>query len=280
MKKKFDIQKLRDARFIYSVILGLMVFAVGLAIICVTADIYYSGKGTGVIYTREIVGERLEKLAIPLLILIAYAIAGVAFPFAETRVKTVNGKAFSNLRRRVPSESEEGYEAEYENARKRYVANTAWRIALWATALAVTVAGAIYSVVYLVKASEFAGADITAEVFEIAKHVLSWTVASLGVLAIASAVGAYLQKKQIKAMGEMIKYGDSESRCGSAPIQRIVAVGEGARSFASHKVTVWTVRAVIIAIGVTFIVLGVLNGGARDVLIKAINICQECIGLG
>ena len=29
-----------------------------------------------------------------------------------------------------------------------------------------------------------------------------------------------------------------------------------------------------------FIVLGVMNGGARDVLVKAINICTECIGLG
>ena len=28
------------------------------------------------------------------------------------------------------------------------------------------------------------------------------------------------------------------------------------------------------------VVLGVLNGGLRDVLVKAINICTECIGLG
>ena len=28
------------------------------------------------------------------------------------------------------------------------------------------------------------------------------------------------------------------------------------------------------------IVLGVLNGGAQDVLAKAIKICSECIGLG
>ncbi len=40
------------------------------------------------------------------------------------------------------------------------------------------------------------------------------------------------------------------------------------------------VRAGILALGCVFIVLGVMNGGARDVLIKAINICTECIGLG
>ena len=32
--------------------------------------------------------------------------------------------------------------------------------------------------------------------------------------------------------------------------------------------------------GWIMIVLGINNGGMRDVLIKAINICTECIGLG
>nr|WP_251616997.1 CD1871A family CXXC motif-containing protein [Pumilibacter muris] len=31
---------------------------------------------------------------------------------------------------------------------------------------------------------------------------------------------------------------------------------------------------------VSFIIAGIFNGGARDVLIKAVNICTECIGLG
>lgn len=39
-------------------------------------------------------------------------------------------------------------------------------------------------------------------------------------------------------------------------------------------------RIVIGCIAVVFIVVGVLNGGANDVLVKAINICTECIGLG
>ncbi len=39
-------------------------------------------------------------------------------------------------------------------------------------------------------------------------------------------------------------------------------------------------RMAVLCLGVLFIVLGTMNGGARDVLIKAINICTECIGLG
>ena len=39
-------------------------------------------------------------------------------------------------------------------------------------------------------------------------------------------------------------------------------------------------RIAILCLGAVFIILGVMNGGSRDVLIKAINICTECIGLG
>ena len=39
-------------------------------------------------------------------------------------------------------------------------------------------------------------------------------------------------------------------------------------------------RCLLLAAAITLIALGVLNGGMRDVLVKAINICTECIGLG
>ena len=40
------------------------------------------------------------------------------------------------------------------------------------------------------------------------------------------------------------------------------------------------VRAVLCAVAVLLIVYGILNGGARDVLAKAVKICSECIGIG
>ena len=39
-------------------------------------------------------------------------------------------------------------------------------------------------------------------------------------------------------------------------------------------------RIAVGVLAVTFIFLGIFNGGANDVLLKAINICTECIGLG
>ena len=39
-------------------------------------------------------------------------------------------------------------------------------------------------------------------------------------------------------------------------------------------------RLILLAAGAALMVLGILNGGAHDVLVKAVNICTECIGLG
>ena len=41
-----------------------------------------------------------------------------------------------------------------------------------------------------------------------------------------------------------------------------------------------SVRIIVLGAAVVFIVLGALNGGARDMLYKAVKICTECVGLG
>ena len=40
------------------------------------------------------------------------------------------------------------------------------------------------------------------------------------------------------------------------------------------------VRMILYVLAVVLVVTGICNGGMRDVLVKAINICTECIGLG
>lgn len=45
------------------------------------------------------------------------------------------------------------------------------------------------------------------------------------------------------------------------------------------RLVMW-VRIVLLAAAVAMIIAGALNGSLRDVLIKAINLCTECVGLG
>lgn len=57
-----------------------------------------------------------------------------------------------------------------------------------------------------------------------------------------------------------------------------------ARVYTSNKTTPLKgrniLRALLLCTAIVFILLGAMNGGAYDVLVKAINICTECIGIG
>ena len=45
----------------------------------------------------------------------------------------------------------------------------------------------------------------------------------------------------------------------------------------TRKQALWVA---LLCVSITLIILGILNGGALDVLAKAVRICSECIGLG
>ena len=55
---------------------------------------------------------------------------------------------------------------------------------------------------------------------------------------------------------------------------------KAARPAAQPKAARPLVQLCLFILALVFILLGVLNGGWYDVLVKAINICTECIGLG
>ena len=44
--------------------------------------------------------------------------------------------------------------------------------------------------------------------------------------------------------------------------------------------TATIVRLIVLAAAVVLIIIGIVNGSARDVLFKAVTICTECVGLG
>lgn len=272
MEKYTQMDRSEKIRRIYTIFLAVFVLACGIAVICVTADIYYSGKDGGVIYSSQIVAERLERVAIPLLFLIAAVIVGAIFPLCSNKVKPKSEDILKKLRQRMPSG---GDGEEFEMAQAEYKKYAAIRLTVWLLALAVTLAGAIYSVCYLADGRHFAGADITREILLLVRHVLSFTLASLAALAIASVLGGVFAKKQLNALKDLIKYGDGSTDGFKQP-----ELINKARTVAGSNIALIATRSIVFVIAVAFIIVGVLNGGARDVLVKAINICQECIGLG
>ena len=48
----------------------------------------------------------------------------------------------------------------------------------------------------------------------------------------------------------------------------------------NERKILFSVRSAVLILAVTFIILGIFNGGMAEVLGKAVRICTECIGLG
>ena len=272
IKKFQSMDKTQQIKWIYPVFIALFTVAIGIAIICVAADIYYSGKGTEVIYSREIVGARLEKLAIPLIIYLVAVVAGVIFPIHEVKANSQSEETVKKLAPRMPAHGEGEEYAAAEKAYKKYV----WiRFGVWLFALAFAFASGIASLCYLAKTANFKGYDITTAVFNMARLVLPLTFVSLVLLAGASIANGIIAKKQVKEMKTLIRLGE-----GTREESQIQTVIKQTKMLTGNRWTIWAVRGIVLVIGITFIVLGVLNGGANAVLGKAMVLCKECIGLG
>ena len=266
------MNKAEKIRHIYSAVISVFAVAMGIALICVAADIYYSGKGTGVIFTREIVSDKLKALSIPFIILIGLIACGSVFPLCEAKAKHKSEDALKLLRGKKPSG---GDGEQYDSAKKQYDKLAKIRYIVWGCALAVTLAGAIASLCYLLKTAHFKGTDVTGEIFDMVRHVLPWVAVTFVALIAAAVTNGALAGKQLKALKTLIKYGngEAENKAEFAAVQAI-------KKLAENDVALWVVRGIIFAVAVTFIILGALNGGANDVMVKAVNICTECIGLG
>lgn len=264
--------KSEKIRRIYTIILSVCIVAMGVALICVAADLYYSGEGPGLYFSRELAGDRLKKLAIPLLVLIAAILAGAIFPLAEAKAKRTSEETLKKLQRKIPAGGEG---EEFLTAQRAYRKMKIVKISVWCSALGVALVGAILTLVFLLDTARFTGSSFPAHVLSLVKVALPCTLVALGGFVAASFVSGYCAKEQIKHIKTMIRFGSKE-----VMLPKELALLEQVSKVASHNVTLWVVRGIVLALAVTFIIVGILNGGAHDVLIKATNICRECIGIG
>ncbi len=267
------MEKSEKFRLIYSIFLGVFTVAVGIAVICVTADIYYSGKGTEVIYSRAIVGERLTALAIPLIFLIAAVIFGAIFPLYKVKASRPPEKILEKLTSRLP---QSGDGEEFSVAQAAYKKANTVRLVAWLVALAVVLASLIAVLCYIVNTAHFQSEDITADIFAMVANVLPWLAAAFAASVAAAVVSHVFANRQVAAAKTMIKNGDKATVIQKTEPAFITKL----KNIIAKPAFLWAVRGAVGVIAVVFIIVGIVNGGAHDVLVKAVNICQECIGLG
>lgn len=225
-------------------------------------DIYAVGNGpanldeNGVhiqsVYRAEDVGARLMTLAIPAavyaaLIVLTAAVQSRAAKKPEKAAMTEENR-LRLMKRRVEALPEA---AAYEEKLRRNV---------WIATAAVLLLCAVMAGLFLLNGQNFISWDLETVMGQLMLHVAPWT--AVGLLAVYIALRACDQSFAREC--EALK---------GQPTQKAAPMKE--KPFPAD-----VLRADLYAAAIAFIVLGVMNGGLYDVLVKAINICTECIGLG
>lgn len=123
---------------------------------------------------------------------------------------------------------------------------------------------AIPCLVYLVNEEHFTSWDLEQLMGQLVLRILPFVVLAFAIMIAAS----FLNLRSMEREMEAIKAADTKP----------AAKTEKAQQCTGKRTNL--VRIALFAAAALFVVLGVTNGGMRDVLIKAINICTECIGLG
>jgi len=218
-----------------------------LALGWMTIDIYSADE-----FSREMVSAGLSALRWPAA---GYAILIAAAAFVQARVPAVPPRneltpenrlrlARAGLCELPPAAASE------EQLRRKIVAAAAGAMAV----------SAAFCIRIFLDEGRFASWDLEMVMADVLLSIAPWIAVGFG----AAAAGSFACERSIRRELTHLRGG------GAVKAQHSVRGGRGVNA----------VRAVIISAGIVLVVLGSLNGGAWDVLVKAVNICTECIGLG
>lgn len=262
-------------RLAFSLLLALLTVLVGIVFIGEIADVYYGALGSGTpAYTPEALRTHLMAPFVLLFIWIAAIIAAYIvfeiYPAEKKRATSKNNaRTLALLRSRIP---EHGSSDEFIAAREGLKSAHKTKTLVWSAAAAICVAGAIYVLVYLLNPSHYHPNALHDDAMNLVRHVISWTAASLVACFAAAFVEAYSVSRELNFAKTAMKTGDRST----LPVPHVALP----LSKKTRLALLWTARACVLVISVAFIAAGATNGGADGVLVKAINICTECIGLG
>ena len=257
-------------RFWYGVFLGVFTVLIGAAFIFAAADIYYSAEG----YTYEGAAYRLKILLAPICLWIVAIVAGfvlsVLYPDeGKRRVKQDSFTLFKRLKKRIPVQTDGELLASFRKGERI-------RLGVRLACAAVCLAAAIASLVYLCNTANFPYQDLNGEILRMLKNVLPWVAAAFVAACATTVFEAVYAKKMLPSVKKLIATGKG----GVKEPSKLSRKTEEAAAVLGSKHVILAVRLVLLAVGITLVFVGIFNGGARDVFIKAINICTECIGLG
>lgn len=244
---------------IYGGVLSILLLASGIALMAACLHIYHSGDRP---YSPASIDSHFQTIAVVIYLAIAGIAGGIVLdlvlPVQRKRPKAVISEDILLARQQSKvtlsggSALQAGRE---EKLRRVYILTT---IVLFCLLM-------ICPTGYFSDLDHFTVTDLNGDVVTALAISLIPAVVGLGLCYLCRHLCTKSYLRQIDICKEAAKEG------ASSPLQN------AAMKERSHITTLrWTVG----IIAALFIVVGIFNGGASDVLLKAIAICTECIGLG
>ncbi len=256
-KSSFTLKKIMK---IYSICLSVLIGITGILFVAAVSHLYFTGGDNP--YSRERVGTYLKTIIIPIILTVLGVLAGAVLSVInDIKEKGPVGKPDPIMAKRA---LERIFDAEGEetvlNERKKQ------RTIVLITAIASLVILAV-SLVFAILIPEHAIVGLNGHV--VMATLIMTPSAVIVISGIYAASRVYLHSCEAELCLMKAKIKENPSKKKAPEVREFLTRGR-----------LLGIRGAVLALALVFIVLGISNGGMKDVFAKAVAICTECIGLG
>lgn len=244
----------------------VLIIALGIGFMVSCWDIYSSGPRA---FSRESIGAALAHPAMVILMCSTALSCFLGFmaqlivPTEKAKTKAIRDELM------VMGKMSEKVGVPNEQQSRKIKFEKAIRTASWIAFGFVCLVLAIFPAAYLFNRSNFPGIDPTAEIKIAALITMPSAFIMLGCYFGADLITKYSAIRQTAVYKQMLL---EKNLRAADPVKE--------ETQSKGKVLTTVIRLAVIALALCFIVVGIFNGSANDVLTKAVKICTECIGLG
>lgn len=251
-------EKIKRIHQWYSWILAAVMAVLGVLLILACLDIYTSGPRP---YSAEAIAQRFRSIAVPVLIGTVGIIGGIALnlllPLERSRARSVSSPEDIMLRLRQ--------KADIPPVQKEIRLRLILRVATGIFFAALMV----YPMIYFLNPDHFTVSSLNADVIRAVTIALIPAAVGLVLCWICRALVNHSFKREAAIYKQALASGHRAPSTQDTVTSKKCCCG-----------FLRVIRITLAVVAVIFIVVGIFNGGAEDVLKKAIAICTECIGLG
>ncbi len=262
----------KKARYntIYNIVFTIFSIVLGIIFILFSYTILIKGKNAVkenplyTIYNIEIVKTYLNILIAPFILWILVIISGIVIKhvFKIEDKENINQMSkidtYNVLCKKIKYVNDKSVLKDINKERKN-------RLIIFISVSIIALLLMIFPARYLFTKANFPGENTNNEIKRMVLNVLPFIV--LNFILYGGYIYYYLRSvnKETALIRDIIKH---------AEFQQNVSTNNN-----NEQLYINIVRAVVFVTSITFIVIGIFNGGYKNVLVKAINICTECIGL-